>query len=159
MVFARPVPFNAAHIPVFAIFAAGLGDAGFGIDAATTLEETLRRTFTIIALLTFAIYANGIVAIWSCYYASADAIAAAYCVNPSKPCCHGKCYIGRLAVNQQSGNTPASAISTLKLSPYVAATEEALPAATPIPPAYHSPEEHARDGSRRAIDHPPPYLA
>ncbi|MBS1913744.1 MAG: hypothetical protein JST22_17285 [Bacteroidetes bacterium] len=119
----------------------------------------MRRALTILALFTFAIYANGIVAIWSCYYAASDAIAAVHCVNRSNPCCHGKCYVSRLACNTQSGSAPSSATSTLKLSPYVIQSGEEIPAPAPVPAPHRDADTDTRAGTPRAIDHPPPFLA
>ncbi|HVZ39900.1 MAG TPA: hypothetical protein VHI13_11530 [Candidatus Kapabacteria bacterium] len=119
----------------------------------------MRRAFTILALFTFAIYADGIVAIWSCYYAASDAIAAAHCVNRSNPCCHGKCYVSRLACNTQTGSAPSSAASTLKLSPYVLQSGEEIPAPAPAPVAHCDAAADTHAGAPPAIDHPPPFPA
>lgn len=115
----------------------------------------MRRLVTIVALLTFTLYGNTSVVLWACYYVSEDAVAAAYCVNRSNPCCHGKCHVARMTSDEQTGTTPMSPVLTMKMAPFVLVGSGALqpPARSRSP--HHDASADARDGVVPPIDHPP----
>lgn len=115
----------------------------------------MRRLVTIVALLAFTLYGNTSVVLWACYYASADAIAAAYCVNRANPCCHGKCHVARMTNDEQTGSTPISPVLTMKIAPFILAEQGTMHRPT-RPCAWHrEAPAPARDGVTRPIDHPP----
>ena len=59
---------------------------------------------TIATLVFVLLYSMSVPVIWGMYYLQADVVAAAHCVNPDVPSCHGKCHVTKLASKQQTDN-------------------------------------------------------
>jgi len=82
----------------------------------------MRRSLSLILVLLFTLYVQSAPVAWILYALDADAIAAAYCVNPDKPSCHGKCHIIRTTSGEKSPTSPASEITLPDLPPFLGGT-------------------------------------
>ena len=64
----------------------------------------MRKLLNILVFVSVVLYSLSAPLMWGIYYVRSDAIAAAYCVNPDKPSCHGKCHMAKLMDGDRSHN-------------------------------------------------------
>ena len=62
----------------------------------------MKQLITILILSLVMLYSLSGPVLWGLYFFRADAVAAAYCENPDKPSCHGKCHMAKLATKHQT---------------------------------------------------------
>ena len=115
----------------------------------------MKRIARTILLLLFTLYANGGPAAWIVYALQADSIAAAYCVNPTNPACHGKCHVNTVTEQQRKGSAPQMRVVLEKSLP----APSILPASPLHPtddPAFASLDDAIPlAGHPVGVDHPP----
>lgn len=114
----------------------------------------LRTILHWLLLVTFALYVEGGAVAWGLYAMFADQIAAAYCVNPTNPCCRGKCHMASATEKDRRQGTSAE-IAAIKTLPFVESSAIPAPLAAP---AESFPTRNAGPppvGHPASIDHPP----
>lgn len=115
----------------------------------------MRKFLHFIFLLLFTLHVQSAPFLWSLYYANADTIASAYCVNPSNPGCHGRCHIAKVTEQQKSQGQ--SEYQPERPMPFVMATAAEQPLAAGHPLAYNSSTDRLVRGFSNRIDHPPQF--
>lgn len=66
------------------------------LSSPTILCAQMPRVVHIVLLLCVVLYSLSAPVMWAVYYLESDTVAAAFCVNPDKPACHGKCHVVKL---------------------------------------------------------------
>lgn len=74
----------------------------------------MKQLLTILTLSLIMLYSMSVPVLWGLYYLRADAVAAAFCENPDKPSCHGKCHMAKIASKHQ---TDSDAPPVLEVNP------------------------------------------
>lgn len=110
----------------------------------------IRSILLCLLLTTFTLYVEGGVVAWGLYAIFADQIAAAYCVNPTNPCCHGKCHM-RSATEKDRKQGTSAEIAGVKTVLFVAG--EILP---PLLVGRSCESYRLHDAGGTAAGHPSP---
>jgi hypothetical protein len=117
----------------------------------------MKRIARTILLILFTLYANGSPVAWVVYAFQADSIAAAYCVNPTNPACHGKCHVNTASNEQRKGSAPSDRVMLEKSlpAPFVLSAPSYRIASTTefLPPD----GADIMAGHPASIYHPPPF--
>ncbi len=119
----------------------------------------MRRAFHVIVLLLFTLYVQSGAMTWAVYYLFADDIAAAFCVNPTNPACHGRCHMTQITEKQQKHDAPGVEINIEKPLPFVSGWSQPVAFTDMLTTLYHSADAPLIDGVSTEIDHPPPILS
>lgn len=117
----------------------------------------MRNFLHSILLLLFTLHVQSAPVLWSLYYANADTIAAAYCVNPSNPKCHGRCHIAKVTKQQQSNTQGQSENPPERPMPFIMTPAAEQPITENRPHTYTASTERVVRGFSSGIDHPPQF--
>ncbi|MEO5930177.1 MAG: hypothetical protein ABIR47_09605 [Candidatus Kapaibacterium sp.] len=115
----------------------------------------MTRALRTIVLLLFILYVQSGPVQWVAYGLFADNVAAAYCINPDRPACHGRCHMSALTRGGEKKDAPVVEIAIHKLIPFTLDGAPNHPAAT-ISIRYRTPDRSRySSGYPPGIDHPP----
>lgn len=118
----------------------------------------MRTAVHIVLLSCVTLYALSAPVMWGVYYLEADAIAAAYCVNPDKPSCHGKCHMAKLTAKKSGRDEAPPLVERTIKKPLLFLTS--VPAAPspgerPVPSYGSFSSPSLRNGYPQSVYHPP----
>lgn len=117
-----------------------------------------RTVFSFITLAAFVLFSNSAPVMWSWYLVQADAIARAYCENPTNPCCRGKCHVAKTTAQQQREGEPATPAAEMKLPPFVIPTATVVAEPSAVVEVGNGYAAAILCGHTHRIDHPPPFV-
>lgn len=118
----------------------------------------MRTVAHIVLLICVTLYALSAPVMWGLYYLEADAIAAAYCVNPDKPSCHGKCHMAKLTAKKSGRDDAPPPVGRTIEKPLLFLTSmptETSAAERPVPSYGLLSSPSLRSGYPQSVYHPP----
>lgn len=120
--------------------------------------DRARQIVLWLMILLFTMHVEGGAVAWGLYGIFADQIAAVYCVNPTNPCCHGKCHMVSSTEKErkQGGATLEAAFP--KVEAFVADRHVPPPLVTSAEPFPQIERQFTSTGFPRSLDHPPSIL-
>lgn len=92
---------------------------------------------------------------WGLYALFDDAVAAAFCENPTNPSCHGRCHVAKTTTKGEKERAQGPEIDLPKILPFIACSSTVVfdEPAEAVTGLYHQPALSA--GFPRSVYHPP----